>query len=423
MIVASPACPVCGSPSFKVGAQTVRAFVRSGLAPIVPDRTFHYCPSSICDVVYFSDAIRYVRSDVRIRVGDKEAEPPIQLCYCFDWTREDIEAEIRRDGTTGIPERIKAKIRAGLCNCDTMNPRGVCCLASVNHAVTQALARRNPSPREAPPPVDRGKTRWLLATGAAVMSVIASACCWLPLLLLALGGSAAGISVSFVRYRPILLSVTLLLLGVAWIVTYRTALRGVWSRFRGRPAPSPGDDSFDATDSCCAAGSEGRPSRRFAMKRSSVVTLWISTVVVLAFVSIPRWSQFVSASSSEGRSHAPNLNEKVVAFAIEGMTCGGCVAIVESALGAVPGVKRASVDYAKGQALVVAGDSVAEESLVRAVEGAGFRVGTGVSSDSPPTGVNASATITVFEGRLRPLMDQFNADADRPRVLALLSPT
>ncbi len=377
----------------------------------------------MCDVVYFSDEIRYVRSDVRIRVGDKETEPPIQLCYCFDWTREDIEADIRRDGTTGIPERIKGKIRAGLCNCDTMNPRGVCCLASVNQAVKQALAQRKQSPRDAPPPVDRGKTTWLLASGAAVMAVIASACCWLPLLLLALGASAAGTSVSFGRYRPVLLSVTFLLLGVAWIVTYRTALRGDWSRFQGRRAPSPGDDSVDATDSCCAAGSEGRPSRRFSMKRSSVVTLWISTVVVLAFVSIPRWSQLVSASSTEERSRAPNPDEKVVAFAIEGMTCGGCAANVESALGAVPGVRRTSVDYEKGQALVVAGHSVAEESLVRAVEGAGYRVGNDVSSDSPPAGVDATAAITVFEGTLAPLMDQFNADSDRPRVLALLSPT
>jgi hypothetical protein len=37
---------------------------------------------------------------------------------------------------------------------------------------------------------------------AVVTSIVASACCWLPLLLIAFGFSAAGIGSIFEEYRP-----------------------------------------------------------------------------------------------------------------------------------------------------------------------------------------------------------------------------
>ena len=57
---------------------------------------------------------------------------------------------------------------------------------------------------------------------------------------------------------------------------------------------------------------------------------------------------------------------------IEGMTCAGCVARVERALAAVPGVAEASVNLATRRARVEAGAEVAEGSLVAAVAGAGY---------------------------------------------------
>lgn len=60
-------------------------------------------------------------------------------------------------------------------------------------------------------------------------------------------------------------------------------------------------------------------------------------------------------------------------FAIEGMTCAACARRVEKALGAVPGVRAARVDFAVEQAQVDAPD-VAPEALAAAVAGAGYRL-------------------------------------------------
>jgi copper chaperone CopZ len=57
---------------------------------------------------------------------------------------------------------------------------------------------------------------------------------------------------------------------------------------------------------------------------------------------------------------------------VSGMTCGGCKAAVERVLGAQPGVSGVSVDLAAGSAIVDAGDEVAAEALVHAVENAGY---------------------------------------------------
>ena len=62
-------------------------------------------------------------------------------------------------------------------------------------------------------------------------------------------------------------------------------------------------------------------------------------------------------------------------FPVEGMTCGSCVARVEKALAALPGVEDASVNFATEQASVKAGQGVTLDLLKAAVEKAGYAVG------------------------------------------------
>jgi len=59
---------------------------------------------------------------------------------------------------------------------------------------------------------------------------------------------------------------------------------------------------------------------------------------------------------------------------IGGMTCASCVARVEKALKAVPGVESASVNLATEQATVQAGSQVSAETLAAAVRKAGYDV-------------------------------------------------
>jgi copper chaperone CopZ len=62
-------------------------------------------------------------------------------------------------------------------------------------------------------------------------------------------------------------------------------------------------------------------------------------------------------------------------LSIEGMTCEHCAGHVKKALGEVPGVAEAKVTYAKAEAEVCIkpGATVTGETLVKAVEKAGYK--------------------------------------------------
>lgn len=63
-----------------------------------------------------------------------------------------------------------------------------------------------------------------------------------------------------------------------------------------------------------------------------------------------------------------------VTLDVQGMTCDGCAAHVEKALGGVAGVEEAKVpSWRAGRATVTAGASVGDDALVQAVEAAGYR--------------------------------------------------
>lgn len=61
-------------------------------------------------------------------------------------------------------------------------------------------------------------------------------------------------------------------------------------------------------------------------------------------------------------------------FRVDGMTCASCVARVEKALKAVPGVKSAALNLATERATVRADPDTSPESLYAAVEKAGYEV-------------------------------------------------
>lgn len=112
---------------------------------------------------------------------------------------------------------------------------------------------------------------WMSTVGSAGLAVVASACCWLPLLLLGLGAgtaTVAGVTTSIEHARPVLVLVALPLLGVSWYLTY-------WRR-PPVPAGVAGQD-------CCAVPTPGK--RRAALVNR--VTLPVATVAVLALAAAP----------------------------------------------------------------------------------------------------------------------------------------
>jgi hypothetical protein len=46
------------------------------------------------------------------------------VCYCFKYTKRDIENDFRENGRSLIYRKVAAEKKSGVCNCATLNPKG-----------------------------------------------------------------------------------------------------------------------------------------------------------------------------------------------------------------------------------------------------------------------------------------------------------
>src|SRR3989442_12977471 len=80
-------CPECGQPGKSVETKTLKQMVQPWHLELVNKPGFLFCRSADCDVVYFHpDGDCLGKPDVRVRVGLKETEDPVPVCYCFGFT-------------------------------------------------------------------------------------------------------------------------------------------------------------------------------------------------------------------------------------------------------------------------------------------------------------------------------------------------
>ncbi len=134
-------CPVNGARSKQVDMLTVKSLVRQ-LPLGMPNTQYYFCATPGCDVVYFPldpRAPLFRRGDLIVRVGSKETADPIPVCYCFGFTRKDIQAEIAEAGDSTIANRVSAEVKAGTCACEVKNPSGKCCLGTVARVVKDCV--------------------------------------------------------------------------------------------------------------------------------------------------------------------------------------------------------------------------------------------------------------------------------------------
>jgi hypothetical protein len=139
------ACPMNGTRSKQVDRLTVASLVRQ-LPLEMPRTQYYFCETRDCDIVYFafdSRAPIFRRGDLLIRVGAKEESDPIPVCYCFGFTRKDIEDEIAETGRPTVADRISAEVTAGRCACEVKNPSGKCCLGNVTRVIQDRLRNRS----------------------------------------------------------------------------------------------------------------------------------------------------------------------------------------------------------------------------------------------------------------------------------------
>ncbi len=381
-------CPSCGTKGKRVGLATLRALLKEEFAHDFSggDTGWRFCDSQECDVVYFSETSdrTFLKSHLQVAVGVKEKAGDRPLCYCFGHSVASIKEELRTKGRCDALADIRAKMKDPGCRCETENPSGACCLGSVTKgiqiaqeelgmttastetALVQTAGDLPSSAASSRPSTGRGEK--VAKIGTVVSAIMASACCWLPLTLLAVGVSGVGIAATLETYRPLFIVVTFSFLAAAFYFTYRPK-KAASEAGHGCCSPEP-TAGGNAEADCCAPAKKGR----FSMMAMNKVMLWGVTVLAVAFLLFPH---YVGALLGTGGGHTavvtPDMNRAVLQ--IEGMTCQGCEAVADKAIRTVPGVLAVEVSYEKREAAVGVDESrdIPRDEILAALAKVGYQ--------------------------------------------------
>ncbi len=337
---------------------------------IADEADYYFCDAQGCDVVYFTtDGGTITKSQLKVEVGVKETTGDRPLCYCFGHSVASIKTELLTLGKTTAVEDIRAKMADPGCSCPTTNPSGSCCLGSVGRGIETAKAELKDRPSGA------SRAESISKVGTVLSAVMASACCWLPLVLLAFGVSGAGIAGALDAYRPVFIGLTVVFLAAAFYFTYRPRkLASASEDCCATPNTTSDSRAASASEDCCAAPAP-TGKRQFSMMTLNKVVLWGVTVLAVAFLFFPQYMKFFMAGGGAGEPAANNSLVRTTTFSVEGMTCEGCSAVVEKAVKDVPGVLSVKVNYEQKRAVVTseACCPAPTDAITRAIEAAGYR--------------------------------------------------
>tara|TARA_R110002096_G_scaffold11_1_gene73 strand:+ start:1167 stop:2357 length:1191 start_codon:yes stop_codon:yes gene_type:complete len=353
-------CPTCGHKARRVSLRTIRSLLKELAASgfqdgesccqtdgtrchaITEDTGWRFCDSPACDVVYFAEQSgdTFVKSQLKVVVGVKETAGDRPLCYCFDHSVTSIKRELEATGVSTAVEDIRSRMNGEACHCEVTNPSGSCCLGSVAKGIEIAKGElaATESHIGSEPPSGRGEK--IAKVGTIVSAIMASSCCWLPLVLLAVGVSGAGIATVLETYRPLFMLITFGFLGAAFYFNYRP-----------RPASDANQDA-----SCCDSTTVGesqcctpKTTLRWSMAAMNKVMLWGVTLLAIAFLAFP---SYVGLLFGAGNNAVVTDDMNRAVLVIEGMTCEGCATTVSEAIKSVDGVIAVEVNYEIKQAII-----------------------------------------------------------------------
>lgn len=137
-------CRVCGQKARRVKRSTMESLLEEVALARLEDHSYYFCATPACPIVYFSNEAcsSFHKDDLKVRVGLKESQDPIPICYCFGFTEKMVLDEIRARGNSTIPDRIREEVKAGNCACEVKNPSGNCCLGVVTQVLVKGLNGR-----------------------------------------------------------------------------------------------------------------------------------------------------------------------------------------------------------------------------------------------------------------------------------------
>lgn len=134
-----PICPECGQRTKAVDTTTVRHHVLPHLVGSLSEGQYGICETPTCRVVYAVDGGPPLRkTDLRTRVGLKETDDPVPVCYCWSFTERQVIEDVLARSRSTVREYITQRVADGTCACEYNNPSGRCCLGNVGAAIKKA---------------------------------------------------------------------------------------------------------------------------------------------------------------------------------------------------------------------------------------------------------------------------------------------
>lgn len=204
----------------------------------------------------------------------------------------------------------------------------------------------------------------LTALGSVLAAVLASSCCWGPLLLAGLGAGGAGFASGLAPYRPYFMGATFIFLAGAWYFTLRRprALIG-----------APGAKTTPPGEACCVQETCCTPN---GARRRNILLLSGITAFALVMLAFPKLTTVLAGSQTPSPAIEGATGPVAsTALGIKGMTCEACEGHLQKALLKVPGVVSAKVSSQTASAQVTfQRGKVSTEELKQAVAKAGYSV-------------------------------------------------
>ena len=188
------------------------------------------------------------------------------------------------------------------------------------------------------------------ALGGVVAAIAASLCCIAPVLALLAGTSSMATTFSWIEpFRPYLIALTVLVLGVAW-----------YQKLRYRKE----------AESDCECAEDEKQSFLQSKKFLLVVTLF--AVLMLAF---PTYSEVFYSQPDKEIVYVSQSNIVKEVFVVEGMTCVGCEAPVENEVNKLDGIISVKTSYENANTVVEYDKTkVDRAAIISAISSTGYKV-------------------------------------------------
>lgn len=182
---------------------------------------------------------------------------------------------------------------------------------------------------------------------SVLTALSASICCITPVLAIIGGTGSFATSVHWLEpFRPYFISASVLVLGFAWLQSYRVKKEDC-------DCETPKRKSFFQ-------------SRKF-----------LSVITILSFllIAFPSYSKFLFQNSTNQVAQEQNKNKKIE-LGVSGMTCASCELHIESEVKKLPGVSNVKASYEKGSTTVEFDErKITTDKIIAAINETGYKVG------------------------------------------------